>query len=155
MMNDIQHVAADPLDGISQALDRAAAVGIAHLTHGLSPVTMILAATDWALHLACAPGKQLQLGAKAARKYWRLSDYIGRSLSDPGSAPAIEPLRQDRRFTDPAWKEPPFNLIVQAFLLNQPWWHAATTGKIGRAANRDRLGLYVYSVVGVGKFNNQ
>lgn len=127
-MNDIQHVAADPLDGISQTLDRAAAVGIAHLTHGLSPVTMILAATDWALHLACAPGKQLQLGAKAARKYWRLSDYIGRSLSDPGAAPAIEPLRQDRRFTDPAWKEPPFNLIVQAFLLNQQWWHAATTG---------------------------
>src|SRR3546814_11649876 len=33
-----------------------------------------------------------------------------------------------RRFTDPAWKEPPFNLIVQAFLLNQQWWHAATTG---------------------------
>src|SRR3546814_207936 len=89
---------------------------------------MMLAATDWALHLACAPGKQLQLGAKAAKKYWRLSDYIGRSLSDPGAAPAIEPLRQDRRFTDPAWKEPPFNLIVQAFLLNQQWWHAATTG---------------------------
>ena len=127
-MNDIQHVAADPLDGISQTLDRAAAVGIAHLTHGLSPVTMILAATDWMLHLARAPGKQLQLGAKAARKYWRLSDYIGRSLSDPAAAPAIEPLPQDRRFTDPAWKEPPFNLIVQAFLLNQQWWHAATTG---------------------------
>lgn len=127
-MNDIQHVAADPLDGISQTLDRAAAVGIAHLTHGLSPVTMILAATDWMSHLASAPGKQLQLGAKAARKYWRLSDYIGRSLSDPDAAPAIEPLPQDRRFTDPAWKEPPFNLIVQAFLLNQQWWHAATTG---------------------------
>src|SRR3546814_18998288 len=92
MMNDIQQVAAAPLDGSSQALDRAAAVVIAHLTHGLSPVTMILAATDWALHLACAPGKQLQLGAKAARKYWRLSDYIGRSLSDPGAAPAIEQI---------------------------------------------------------------
>src|SRR3546814_6737949 len=105
MMNDIQYVAADPLDGISQALDRAAAVGIAHLTHGLSPVTMILAATDLALHLACAPGKQLQLGAKAARKYWRLSDYIGRSLSDPGADPAIEPLRQARRFTDPRSEE--------------------------------------------------
>jgi len=128
MMNDIQHVAADPLDGISQTLDRAAAVGIAQLTHGLSPVTMVLAATDWMLHLASAPGKQLQLGAKAARKCWRLSDYIGRSLSDPAAAPAIEPLPQDRRFTDPAWKEPPFNLIVQAFLLNQQWWHAATTG---------------------------
>ena len=127
-MNNIEHVATDPLDGISQTLDRAAAVGIAQLTHGLSPVTMVLAATDWMLHLASAPGKQLQLGAKAARKCWRLSDYIGRSLSDPAAAPAIEPLPQDRRFTDPAWKEPPFNLIVQAFLLNQQWWHAATTG---------------------------
>src|SRR3546814_2458790 len=64
----------------------------------------------------------------AARKYWRLSDYSGQSLSGPGAAPAIEPLRQDLRFTDPAWKEPPFNLIVQAFLLNQQWWHAATAG---------------------------
>src|SRR3546814_11114177 len=88
MMNDIQHVAADPLDGISQALDRAAAVGIAHLTHGLSPVTMILAATDWELHTACAPGKQLQLGATAARKSWRLSDTTRRSLNDPGADPA-------------------------------------------------------------------
>src|SRR3546814_12148777 len=109
MMNDIQHVAADPLDGISQALDRAAAVGIAHLTHGLSPVTMILAATDWARHLACAPGKQLQLGAKAARKYWRLSDYIGRRLSDPGADPAIDPLRKDRRSTVPEGKAPPLH----------------------------------------------
>src|SRR3546814_6000423 len=118
MMNDIQRVAADPLDGISQALDRAAAVGIAHLTHGLSPVTMILAATDWALHLACAPGKQLQLGAKAARKYWRLSDYIGRSLSAPGAAPAIEPLRQDRRFTDPPRTHPPSHPTPHASFLN-------------------------------------
>src|SRR3546814_7976192 len=113
MMNDIQHVAADPLDGISQALDRAAAVGIAHLTHGQSPVTMILAATDWALYLACAPGKQMKLGDKAARKYWSLSDYIGRSLRDTGSATAIEPIPQARRFTVSAWKERTLNLIVQ------------------------------------------
>lgn len=139
MMNDMQSVAADPLDGISQTLDRAAAVSIAHLTHGLSPVTMILAATDWMSHLACAPGKQLQLGAKAARKYWRLFDYIGRSLSDPDAAPAIEPLPQDRRFTDPVWKEPPFNLIVQAFLLNQQWWHAATTGIGGVSRHHENI----------------
>src|SRR3546814_13506793 len=105
MSTDRQLVAANPLHVISQTLDRAAAVGIAHRTHGLAPVSMVRAATDWALHLARAPVKQLQLGAKAAGKYWRLSDYIGRSLSDPGAAPAIEPLRQDRRFTDPAWKE--------------------------------------------------
>ena len=138
-MNNIEHVATDPLDGISQTLDRAAAAGIAHLTHGLSPVTMMLAATDWMLHLASAPGKQLQLGAKALRKCWRLSDYIGRSLSNPDATPAIEPLPQDRRFIDPAWKEPPFNLIVQAFLLNQQWWHAATTGIGGVSRHHEEI----------------
>src|SRR3546814_7146179 len=60
----------------------------------------------------------------------RISDWSSDVCSSdlPAAAPAIEPLRQDRRFTDPAWKEPPFNLIVQAFLLNRQWWHAATTG---------------------------
>ena len=41
---------------------------------------------------------------------------------------AIAPLPQDRRFDDPAWRRPPFDLIAQSFLLQQQWWHAATTG---------------------------
>src|SRR5690606_22437843 len=66
-----------------------------------------------------------------ARKFTRLGDYALRSIGDHDAAPAIEPLPQDRRFADPAWKEAPFNLITQAFLLNQQWWHAATTGVTG------------------------
>ena len=128
MMYETKPIAPDPLDGIAQTLDRAATAGIAQLTSGLSPATMVLAATDWALHLGSAPGKQLQLYAKAVRKYWRLFDYVGRSAGDPEALPAIEPLPQDRRFADPAWQNAPFNLIAQAFLLNQQWWHAATTG---------------------------
>jgi len=46
MMNDLQSIAASSLDGISQTLDRAAAVGLAHLTHGLSTVTIILAVIE-------------------------------------------------------------------------------------------------------------
>lgn len=46
MINDMQSVAAGPRDGISRHLDRAAALGPAHLTHGLSTVRMILAATE-------------------------------------------------------------------------------------------------------------
>ncbi|WP_025293970.1 PHA/PHB synthase family protein [Sphingomonas sanxanigenens] len=118
----------DPLDGIAQTLDRTAAATIAQMTNGLSPATMLLAATDWAAHLARSPGKQMLLGAKLARKYLRLFDYAARSAHDPAAAPAIEPLPQDRRFADPAWAQPPFNLIAQGFLLNQQWWHAATTG---------------------------
>ena len=37
------------------------------------------------------------------------------------------PSPGDRRFTDPAWRQWPFNLYEQSFLLVQEWWEAATT----------------------------
>ena len=121
----------DPLEGLADTLDRAATAAIAQTTSGLSPATMALAFSDWALHLSRSPGKQMLLGAKAWRKCLRLADYALRSARDSGAGLAIEPLPQDRRFADPAWATLPFNLISQAFLLNQQWWHAATTGVAG------------------------
>ena len=129
----------DPLDGIADTLDRAAGAAIARATSGLSPATLAQAFSDWALHLACAPGKQMQLGAKMARKYARLFDYALRSAGDPDAEPAIEPLPQDRRFSDPVWKQAPFNLLSQAFLLNQQWWHAATTGIGGVTSHHEDM----------------
>ncbi|WP_257538437.1 alpha/beta hydrolase [Sphingobium sp. CFD-1] len=123
--------ASDPLDGIAETLDRAAIAGMAQMTSGLSPATILQAFSDWGMHLAGSPGKQLQLAAKTTRKFMRLGEYAVRSIGDHDAAPAIEPLPQDRRFVDPAWKEAPFSLIAQAFLLNQQWWHAATTGVAG------------------------
>ncbi|PZU69339.1 alpha/beta fold hydrolase [Sphingobium sp.] len=118
----------DPLDGIAETIDRAVSAMVAATTNGLSPATMALAASDWALHLAGSPGKQMHLVAKMMRKYLRLSDYAIRSFQDTTATPAIEPLPQDRRFSDAGWQQPPFNLIAQSFLLSQQWWHAATTG---------------------------
>lgn len=43
----------------------------------------------------------------------------------------IEPLPQDHRFDHEDWRLPPFNMIHQAFLLQQQWWHNATTGVRG------------------------
>lgn len=120
--------APDPLDGIAETLDRAASAGVAQMFHNISPATMMQSFSDWWIHLATSPGKQLQLMAKAGRKVVRLSDYALRSAADPQAEPAIDPLPQDRRFDDPLWKQPPFNLIAQSFLLNQQWWCAATTG---------------------------
>ncbi|AZI37711.1 putative poly-beta-hydroxybutyrate polymerase [Caenibius tardaugens NBRC 16725] len=134
-----QNTAVDPLDGIAETLDRAAGAAIARATSGLSPATLAQAFSDWALHLASAPGKQMQLGAKMARKYARLFDYALRSASDPDAKPAIEPLPQDRRFSDPIWKQTPFNLLSQAFLLNQQWWHAATTGIGGVTSHHEDM----------------
>ena len=33
---------------------------------------------DWAIHLACSPGKRIQLAEKAVRKIARLANYTGR-----------------------------------------------------------------------------
>ncbi|MFA7440405.1 MAG: alpha/beta fold hydrolase [Sphingomonadaceae bacterium] len=118
----------DPLDGLAETYDKLAMASIARATSALSPATFLQSFTDWALHLSVAPGKQMQLAAKAMRKAARLGDYALRRFGDADAEPAIEPLPQDRRFRDPAWQEYPFDMISQAFLLNQQWWDSATTG---------------------------
>lgn len=131
--------APDPIGGLTQTLDRAASAAIAQMTGGLSPAAMAQSFSDWWVHLASAPGKQMQLATKGARKAVRLADYAVRSVSGENPAPAIEPLPQDRRFADPAWKQAPYDLIEQAFLLNQQWWHAAATGIAGVTAHHETV----------------
>ncbi|MGI9386583.1 MAG: PHA/PHB synthase family protein, partial [Methyloligellaceae bacterium] len=76
-----------------------------------------------------SPGKQFQLVEKAAKKSARLAHYAAQCASQRDTVPdCIEPLPQDRRFRDEAWRQWPFNVMYQAFLLNQQWWHNATTG---------------------------
>jgi polyhydroxyalkanoate synthase len=118
----------DPLDGLAETLDHATVAALAHVFHGLAPTTLLQSFSDWGMHLAVLPGKQLQLSAKAGRKAMRLYDFALRYAADRNTEPAIVPLPQDHRFDAPAWREPPFNLLAQAFLLNQQWWYAATTG---------------------------
>ncbi|HEY0269697.1 MAG TPA: alpha/beta fold hydrolase [Sphingomonas sp.] len=133
------HPGPDPLDGLARTLDSAAAAATAQMTGGLSPATMVQSFTDWWLHLLSSPGKQLQLAAKSARKTARLVDYATRRQDDMTARPAIQPLPQDRRFSDPAWQQPPFDLIEQAFLLHQQWWHAAATGIGGVTAHHETV----------------
>jgi polyhydroxyalkanoate synthase len=120
---------ADVLDGLAEITDRAVHAAMARLTGGLSPAALVGAWFDWAGHLAFAPGKMMQLQGKAARKTLRFWRYAA-DLSATGGRcpPCIEPLEQDRRFADPEWQAFPFNLVHQGFLLQQQWWHNATTG---------------------------
>jgi polyhydroxyalkanoate synthase len=116
----------DPLSGPANVVDRATGAALAQLTGGLSPASLGAAFGDWVNHLAISPGRQMHLAAKAARKAVRLADYARQGATGNGSiAPCIEPLPQDHRFDDPAWQDWPFNLIHQAFLLNQQWWDQA------------------------------
>ena len=114
---------------LADLTDRSLHATAAHFTAGLSPAALAQAYLDWATHLANAPGKRMQLVDKALRKALRFANYVGRCAMGGGTADCcIEPLPQDRRFAGEDWHRWPYNFIHQAFLLNQQWWHNATTG---------------------------
>ena len=112
---------------------------MARFTAGLSPAALAGAYFDWLIHLASAPGKQLQLGEKAWRKWVRLATYAGRCATNPADAGrCIDPLPQDKRFIGDAWQRWPFNMLYQAFLFQQQWWHNATTDVPGVTRQHER-----------------
>jgi len=120
-------------------VDRVIHAAFGRLTAGLSPAALSLAYADWALHLWSAPGKQQQLLEKAARKAVRFGLYAARQWAEPDAPPCIDPLPQDRRFDAAQWQKWPFNLIYQAFLLHQQWWHNATTGVGGVSRHHEQV----------------
>jgi polyhydroxyalkanoate synthase len=117
---------------LADITDRSLHAGLARFTGGLSPAAVGSAYLDWAVHLAGAPGKRMQLFDKAVRKSIRFANYATRCALEGGrNEPCIEPLSQDRRFASENWQTWPFNFISQAFLLQQQWWHNATVGVRG------------------------
>ena len=128
------------LTNFAEIIDRAFHATIARGTGGLSPAALAGAYLDWATHLALSPGKQLQLAEKAYRKWTRLEHYCIRCALQGSSAErCIEPLPQDKRFAAPEWQRWPYNLLYQSFLLQQQWWHNATTGVDGVTKQHERV----------------
>ena len=125
------------------SVDRLFNATMGRYTAGISPVSLGLAYADWAFHLAASPGKWQILLEKAVRKAVRLATYAGQACSDPACPCCIEPLPQDHRFQSEAWQRWPFNVIHQAFLLNQQWWHNATTGIGGVSAHHEQVVSFV------------
>nr|WP_173387079.1 alpha/beta fold hydrolase [Pseudogulbenkiania sp. NH8B] len=121
------------------SLDRLLRANLGRATLGISPASLALAYFDWAVHLAVSPGKWQQLVEKGVRKSVRLGNYAVRAHANAGCPACIQPLPQDRRFSSPAWQNWPFNLISQAFLLNQQWWHNATTGISGVSHHHEQV----------------
>ena len=126
---------------IAEIIDRSTHAAVARFTAGLSPIALAAAYLDWAAHVAFSPGKQVQLAQKVARKAVRFAGYAARSMV-PGAPPAIEPLPQDRRFSDPAWGAWPFNVYSQSFLLVQQWCHNAMTGVSGVTRRNEDIAVF-------------
>jgi polyhydroxyalkanoate synthase len=120
--------------------DRAFHAMLARFTGAISPIALSVAYIDWVLHLAGAPQRQLELGQDALGGAKRLlENAIGTFSSQHQPWSLIKPQSQDRRFVGPEWELPPFNLLAQAFLLNERWWHEATTAVRGVAPRNEAV----------------
>jgi polyhydroxyalkanoate synthase subunit PhaC len=74
---------------------------------------------------------------RSARQFFEAALHWFSSKQGPWSL--IKPQPQDHRFAGQEWERPPFNLFAQAFLLNEQWWHNATTGLRGVAPRNEAI----------------
>jgi len=129
-----------------EGLDRSVRASVARLTAGVSPYATFGALSDWTMHLARAPGRQLELFELAqentAKLGWFALDSMMRR-DDPPPAPFV-PRKQDHRFAHPDWQKHPFVFWQQAFLATQEWWEASTKGLRGlHPRDADRTGFII------------
>lgn len=114
---------------------------LGRFTGQISPAALSNAYYDWLIHLPLAPAKQAALVQQAGDKLWRWQRFAMQAAQPDCAAPqnCIDPLPQDKRFADPAWRRWPFNLFSQGFLLNQQWWHRACSGVRGVSPHHEEV----------------
>lgn len=126
-------------------LDRTFHALLARFTGGVSPTALLLAWLDWGCHLAGAPQRRMEIAERVVRDTGRMLEAAARATS-PAQEPwsVIRPDGRDRRFRAPQWEAAPFNIVAQAFLLGERWWHDATTGV--RGVSRANEAIVEFSV---------
>jgi polyhydroxyalkanoate synthase len=120
-------------------LDRATNAQLAALSGGLALPRLLLSYLDWAIYMSMSPGKQLQLAEDAINKVNRFCAYAFEAASGKDVPRLIEPESRDWRFADPGWRQWPFNVLSQGFLLQQEWWRRAMTGVRGMSERETHL----------------
>ncbi|MBI1384757.1 MAG: alpha/beta fold hydrolase [Rhizobiales bacterium] len=124
------------------ALDRALMASLAQMTGGISPHAIIDAWSDWAMHLARAPGRQLELVERAQTNWLKLAQLAMSGLAGNSAHKPFEPGPNDTRWSHASWDRAPFALWQQGFLGLQDWWQAATADLPGlRRQNAQRTGF--------------
>ncbi|MBK1735549.1 poly-beta-hydroxybutyrate polymerase [Halorhodospira abdelmalekii] len=119
--------------------DRLATAALGRFTMGLSPAALSLSVMDWAIHLAAHPGKQRALADQAVRSLFRYQTYAVSRLTGTCSEPCIQPAPGDKRFAAEQWQQLPYDLLHQAFLLQQEWWDAATRNVRGVKTDNENV----------------
>ncbi len=124
--------ATDPLDRVLHATE-------ARFTLGLSPVSLLGAYMDWAVHLANSPAKRVTLVKKALRKSVKFNALALHTACGNADEPCIDPLPQDKRFSAKEWQQKPYSMWYQGFLLYQQLWYNATTDIAGVSKHSEQV----------------
>ena len=111
-----------PMDEDVSDLDRALHAAQAKLTGGLSPASLVLAWTDWAIHFLSAPGLQTQMARNAVLEGTALIRQVLGLHYEPA-----QPGPHDHRFQDDGWRHGAPALLAQAFLRTERLWDEVTT----------------------------
>ena len=112
---------ASPAPNDAAALDSAFHAAMAPLTSGLSPISLLLAHADWALHLMTQPAQSMRLVLDAQRA------WIEGSMHSLLPAAAEPPAPHgDLRFSHPGWQQWPFAPMVHAYRSVEAWWEQAS-----------------------------
>lgn len=140
-------------------LDRQAAAVMARLWSGLSPVSLALASTDWALNLASSPGSQVRLVQHAWKQgadwfsdagsaviaqagAWLPGWHAGAGGPAVPATPLAAALAEDQRFAAPAWQLPPWRLLATAHKSCEAWWLQACSLRGMQLHSRDQMRFY-------------
>lgn len=122
-------------------LDLPLKLGLARLTHGVSPASVAMAYADWYTHLLASPSRQAGLLADALRKWLLWAQYAPQAWRGD-CVRCVEPAPQDKRFSPPEWNLLPFSAMAQAFLLQDQWWTGAMTGVRGVSRHHEDVAAF-------------
>ena len=141
-------------DDHASALDKHAAVAMAQLWSGLSPISLALAWTDWGLHLLSSPGSQVRLGRQAVQHgmNW-VKDSTQAAVQSFHTAgapvtskstelPLQQQLDQDARFADPLWQQWPWRGLATANMALEQWWQEASGLRGMQMHSREQMRFY-------------
>jgi polyhydroxyalkanoate synthase len=109
-----------------RALDHAKQAMTARMTGGLSPAALQAAFSDWLIHLAAAPGKQLELASLGIQNVRCIAGYLTHAALGSYAQPLAQPSTGDSRFLAEPWQTEPYRFWQQVFLLTEQWWSSAT-----------------------------
>ena len=102
-----------------QDFDREFRAQVGQMTAGLAPTAFTSAWADWAMHMALSPAKRLELRQEVLERANDTWAFALRALTGAPVSPA-EGLNgdADRRFSDEAWSQFPFNVYARAYQNN-------------------------------------